>query len=364
MLTILSVAFPFAPVGPGAVGGAERVLAQLDAALTAAGHRSVVVACGGSLTAGELLAGEPVPDRVDAEAYLRAHRRHRELIAEAFDREEIDLVHFHGLDFAAYLPPPGKPALATLHLPPAWYPAGALPPRRPRTFLNCVSRAQRRQCPPEAGPLAVIENGVDLEACVPAAEKEPFAMALGRICPEKGFHQALDAAERAGVPLQLAGQVFPYQEHRRHFLEEIVPRLSRDRVFLGPLLPADKNQRLAAARCLLVASRAPETSSLVAMEALACGTPVVAFPSGALPEIVEHGRTGLLVDSVEEMAAAIAPGGEVETIDPRECRRAAEERFSAARTVERYLELYWRLIESGKAQAKSRKASLLSSKAP
>jgi glycosyltransferase involved in cell wall biosynthesis len=124
------------------------------------------------------------------------------------------------------------------------------------------------------------------------------------------------------------------------FQREIVPRLDGSRRFIGPVGFARKRRLLTAARCLLIPSLAPETSSLVAMEALACGTPIIAFPSGALPEIVEHGRTGFLVRDEQEMAEAIGAAG---TLEPENCRMAARERFSIGRTIERYLELYRQL---------------------
>jgi glycosyltransferase involved in cell wall biosynthesis len=150
----------------------------------------------------------------------------------------------------------------------------------------------------------------------------------------------LDAAKAAGVPLLLAGAVFPYREHRRYFEEEICPRLDHKRRWIGPVVGPAKRRLLAAARCLLAPSLAPETSSLVAREALAAGTPVVALRNGALVEVVEPGRTGLLVDRVDKLANAIR---DAERLDPEDCRRSARDRFSAARMVGQYLELYRRL---------------------
>jgi len=336
-LTVLSVAYSLAPVGPDAVGGAEQVLSQLDAALVAAGHRSIVVARAGSAASGELVATPAPQGIIDEEQRRAAQAAHRRAIAAVLAREPVDIVHLHGLDFPAYLPPPGPSVLITLHLPLGFYPAAALAPARPRTFLHCVSAAQRRSAPAEVDFLPEIENGVAVEALAARHGKRRFALTLGRICPEKGFHLALEAAARAALPLLIAGKVFPYPEHRRYFATAIAPRLGAGARFLGPIGFARKRRLLSAARCLLMPSLAAETSSLVAMEALACGTPVIAFPAGALPEIVEHGRTGFLVADAGEMTEAIA---RVASIDPEACRTAARARFSAARTVRRYLALY------------------------
>jgi glycosyltransferase involved in cell wall biosynthesis len=340
MLTVLSVAYPLAPVSRDAVGGAEQVLAWLDAALVRAGHRSLVVACEGSKVMGTLV---PTPRRdgpLDDAARTAAHAAHRRAIAAALQRWPVDLVHLHGIDFHAYQPPPGVPVLATLHLPLAWYPNEALRPARPDTWLHAVSAAQRLAGPSDLDLLPDIPNGVEVEALAARHARRGFALSLGRICPEKGFHLALDAARRAGVGLLLGGEVFRYKAHERYFRDDILPRLDRWRRFLGPVGLARKRRLLHAARCLLVPSLVAETGSLVAMEALACGTPVIAFPNGALAEVVEHGVTGFLVRDEHEMADAIHAAG---TIGPEACREAAQTRFSAERMVERYLALYRRL---------------------
>ena len=340
-LTIVSVAYPFAAVSTDAVGGAEQVLSHLDAALVTAGHRSVVVAAAGS-TVADTLVPTPLPpgEIADRTATWAAHRAN---VVSAIDRYAADVVHLHGIDFHQYLPPAGVPALVTLHLPPAWYPADVWSLGRPDTHLHCVSAAQRRGCPTDR-LLPTIENGVPVDALRFRCTKRTYAIALGRVCPEKNFHVALDAATAAGLPLLLGGRVYPYADHERYFAEQVAPRLGRHR-FLGPLPFRRKRRLLSAARCLVSASTAAETSSLVAMEAMACGTPVVAFPSGALPDLIDPGVTGLLVNDAGEMADAIAAAGR---LDPEACRAVARRRFGVERMAAEYLATYERLSEPGR----------------
>lgn len=336
-LTVLNVAYSLATVGSDSVGGAEQVLTAIDRALVVAGATSIVIACEGSRTRG-LLHTTPRPTgALDTAGITGAREAHARAIAEALDRYPVDVLHFHGVDFHSYLPEPGVAALATLHLAHCWYPAHAIAPTRPHTFVQCVSEWQRQFFPTSPAMLPTIANGVPIPAEPVKHRRAGYAMALGRICPEKGFHIALDVAKRAGVPMQLAGCVFPYPEHERYFVSQIAPRLDDARQFIGPVGPRRKQALLADARCLLLTSHVPETSSLVAMEALAAGTPVIAFPSGALVEIIDHGVTGFFVHEEREMADAIAAAGE---LDPELCRATARARFSVETMERKYLTLY------------------------
>ena len=193
--------------------------------------------------------------------------------------------------------------------------------------------------------LPPIANGVPVERLAETwVSRRGFALMLGRVCREKGQHEALQAAHLAGVPLLLGGATFPYPEHETYYRTAIAPLLDARRRFLGPLGFARKRRFLAAAHCMLVPSQAAETSSLVAMEALACGTPVIAFPSGALPDIVEDGRTGFLVDDAVGMARAI---GAVDGLDREACRRAARARFGLRGMGDAYLRVYGELAGGG-----------------
>jgi glycosyltransferase involved in cell wall biosynthesis len=337
---VLNVAFPFAPVSADPVGGAEQILRRLDQAVVARGWRSIVLACDGSQAAGELATIPAVCGEIDALARARVHARVRAALDGLLRSERIDLVHFHGLDFDRYLPAAGVPALVTLHLPLDRYGLAALAPERPQTWLVPVSADQARRAPGAARLLEPIGLGVDVDA-FPRLRKRGYALTLGRICPEKGIDLALDAAVLADAPMLVAGAVFPYAEHQRYFERELEPRFDNARRWIGPVAGARKRRLIAGARCLVVASLAHETACLVAMEALAAGTPVVAFPNGALPEVVEDGVTGFLVEDVESMARAI---GEAGRLDPEACRATARRRFPLARMTEAYLDLYDRLI--------------------
>jgi glycosyltransferase involved in cell wall biosynthesis len=341
-LTILSLAYPLTLVGPDAVGGSEQILSAIDRELTRSGHRSLVIAAEGSRISGTLLPAPKAPAVLNESIREQAREAHRDLLRSAIDKYSIDLIHLQGLDFHAYLPHYPERVLATLHLPPDWYPPHVFQLSRSQCRLNCVSHSQLAQCPEVARQnCLVIPNGVDTAKLRFEPNKKNYAAAMGRICPEKGFHHALDAARLARTPLRLAGEIFPYEHHLSYVREQIFPRLDADRVFMGPLRFAQKRALLASAKCLIVSSTVAETSSLVAMEALACGTPVVAFRIGALPEIIEHGRTGFLVSDVNEMADAIAMAGQ---LDPAACRESAASRFSLSRMTSTYLSLYQHLL--------------------
>jgi glycosyltransferase involved in cell wall biosynthesis len=339
MLKVLSVSYPLAKVSPCTAGGAEQVLSMLDQELVSAGHHSIVLAPAGSHCEGLLIPAQVAAGNLDQSAKVEARRVFKHLLKLTLQRYSIDVVHMHGLDFVEYLPESDVPVIVSLHLPLSWYVAGALCSARysHSTTLVCVSNAQAQTAPREVQPLRVINNGVDLDVFHPTSARGDFVVALGRICPEKGLHLAIDAAKIAGVDLILAGSVYDYPEHRKYFEQMIRPRLNHHAKFVGLVGGIRKAELLSGARCLLVPSQTSETSSLVAMEAFACGTPVIAWHNGALAEIVSHGRTGFLVNSVEQMADAIA---NVSSIDRAKCRSEAKKRFSSKAMADRYIQLY------------------------
>ena len=353
-MRILLVAYSLAPVTADPVGGSEQVLAQIDRALHAAGHSTTVIAQAGSVTPGRLCSIPVEPGPIDDAVRHRAHEAMRAAIAE--EAPAHDLVHLHGLDFEAYWPPDGTPTLATLHLPLDWYSWTSLNPERPCTWLNPVSQSQVARAPwAPAHLLAPIRNGVDVAHYAPGRARD-YLLFLGRMCPEKGVEAAIDATARAGARLLLAGELYPYPDHQAWFAERIAPRLGPHARWLGAVTGAPKARLLAGARAVLVPSLVAETGSLVTMEALASGAPVIGSDLGEIPNLIEEGVTGFVTPpgDASAMAAAIARVG---TLSRAAARAAALRRFPVGRTTDAYIALYARLIAAAAPALSARHAA-------
>jgi glycosyltransferase involved in cell wall biosynthesis len=205
-----------------------------------------------------------------------------------------------------------------------------------KAAISCLSRAQASRRPAGMRVDAVIPNPIDVDAWPPDVPKEDYLMWVGHVAPEKGPHRAIRVAQAAGRRLVLAGPVQPGQE--RFFAEAVEPHLDGDRIrYVGEVGGPRKLELFAAAHALLVPITWPEPFGVVMLEAMAAGTPVIAFAQGAAPEVVEAGRSGLLVGDEEAMAEAVDA---VADLAPDACRASVRERFSPARVAARYAELY------------------------
>jgi glycosyltransferase involved in cell wall biosynthesis len=327
---------PWIPVPAPAYGGIEEVVRLLCEGLVDRDHDVTLFAPPGSSSPARVHnpLSDAYPDdiqssRVEADHVARAFR--------AIDDDGFDLVHDHtGFVALAMADRLDVPFVHTLHGP---FDAEATTFYREhgaKARLVALSAYQRDAAPPEAGRPEVVPNPLRMDEWPFSAEKEDFVLWIGRMSPDKGPHRAIDAARRAEVPLVLAGPVQPGQEE--FFAAEIEPHVDDDAVrYIGEADATTKRDLYRRARAFLMPIRWPEPFGLVMVEAMACGTPVIAFPEGSAPEIVTDGESGFVVDDEAGMAAAI---GRLDELDPARCREVTAERFGVDAVVERYEAVY------------------------
>jgi glycosyltransferase involved in cell wall biosynthesis len=344
-MRILYVAYPLLTVSLDSAGGAEQMLWTLERAMARVGVETTVAASAGSWVSGELFStGQPCRAMDD---FDRRNREHQDKIVELTRRRArqghaFDLVHDVSGSFWPRAAEVDSPVLATLHLPRHFYPPQYFGDIPANVSLVCVSESQARSFADLDSLQGVAANGIALDLFQPNHGPRNGLLWLGRVCEEKCPHLALDIAARAGSAITLAGQIYPFSYHQRYFDNEVAPRLRKMPNAAFVSLPSfdRKRQLLGQARAVLITSQVDETSSLVAMEAAASGTPVIASRRGALPEIISDGVTGFLADSVEDYVQALKRLGE---IDPTACTRHARENFSSTRMAEGYIRHYARI---------------------
>lgn len=337
---ILYVAYPLATVSEESCGGAEQMLYVLEREMARRKHETTVAACTHSRVSGTLLeTGEPAVsfgqlEQRDAEHNTRVLRFIRQAQQSSND---IDVVHDEGGRFWINSCRVDVPVLVTLNLPRSFYPAEWFESIPGNVYFNCVSYSQAGSFTDLPQMLGVVANGIPLEQFPFTAAKRDYLVWLGRICEEKGLHIAVEVAERAGLPLVIMGPSYLYERDKEYFDSQVAPRLTSSCKFIGSPSFATKVEVLSHARALLMPSLLPETSSLVCLEAMACGTPAIAFANGALPEVVINGRTGFIVRSIDEMAEAVS---HTHRIQPQDCRAHVEANHSASIMADQYEQLY------------------------
>jgi glycosyltransferase involved in cell wall biosynthesis len=320
---------------PRAYGPWELVTSLLTEALVARDVDVTLFATLDSLTAGKLDGVAPhgysEDSSLDAKVWEALH------VAHLFERaDEFDLIH-NQADFIplAFSRLTETPIVTTIH--------GFSSPRilpaferyNDRQHYVSISEADRA---PSLTYAATIHHGIEVENFPFDAEGSDALLFFGRIHPDKGTVEAIDVAERLGLPLLLAGIV----QDRRYFEELVEPRIDGERVrFIGAVGPAERAKVLGGARALLHLIGFEEPFGFSVVESMACGTPVIAFRRGSMPELIEDGVTGFLVDDVQ---AAVAAVGEIVKLDRTEIRAQAVARFGRARMVDAYLDAYERLI--------------------
>ena len=338
-MRILYIAYPLLPLTRESCGGAEQMLWTLEREMNARGHQTTVAACEGSEATGRLFDTGCAPQESDR--FEERESEHTERILEHLRWRKFDLIHDESGHFWRHAARVNVPVLATLHLPRSFY-LQNVGKRYPENLtFNCVSRSQAATFQDVLPNVDVIRNGIAYRDFPYAHTKRDYLLWMGRICPEKGTHTAIEVARAANMPLVIAGQVYPFRWHQEYYEREVRPHLDGRVWFAETPTLERKLELLSKARAVLLTSTAQETSSLVAMEAMACGTPVIALRTGAFPEIVADGVTGFVVDSAEQMVRATE---RVKEINPLDCRLRVEREFSAARMADEYAALYERVI--------------------
>ncbi|RKN36112.1 glycosyltransferase [Micromonospora musae] len=371
-LTVLMNAGPWLSVPPSGYGGIENVIATLVPELRRLGVRVVLASVGEStLPVDELVSVFPdgqfgALQRPYNQVCGVAQAHLAGVVRELRARDDIDLVHDHveavGLATLTAMGPDGPPALHTLHWDLAKHPAlyGNLD-GGDRVRVNGVSASQLARAPRALRDHSVGHVHLSTPLAVGAErrsrpEKGEHVVVLGRINPGKGQDLGARLARQVGFPLVLAGPVGPYHRPEdlaaagaearqnpdvRFFHDEVAPYLDGEMVrWVGTVAGRERDDLLAGARAALFPLRWEEPGGTAVVEALALGTPVVATARGCLPELVEHGRTGLLTTDEEELGELVLAAG---LLDPDECRREAAARFTPAVMAERYLALYERV---------------------
>ena len=340
-MRIAMVAPPWTPIPPPLYGGIELVVDELSRGLVAAGHELTLYTTGDSTC--------PVPRHWSLEHAegMRIGMAVPEVRHVLHAYEDIggryDVVHDHTVVGPFYAERyPHLPVVTTIHGPFNDELRDLYQVLAPRVPIICISRAQHAAAPeiPIAG---VIHHGIDASKFPFGAgtgdDEGEYLLFLGRMAPDKGAHRAIEIARKAGYRVLLAAKMREAWE-RAYFDEQVAPLLGADAVYLGEVPHERKLELLAGARGLLFPIRWNEPFGMVMLEAFACGTPVLAFPEGAAPEVIEDGKTGFLCEDDQAMVEA---ADRIGTLRREDCRAAVEGYFATDRMVAEHLALYDRV---------------------
>jgi glycosyltransferase involved in cell wall biosynthesis len=355
-MRIAQVAPLYESVPPKLYGGTERVVSYLTEELIRQGHEVTLFASGDSLTEARLV---PVckqslrlaPGCVDPLAH------HVLLVERVLDeKDNFDLIHFH-IDYLHYPRTCDQDVatLSTLHgrldipdLPPLYQRFRDVP-------VVSISNSQREPLP-WLNWQKTVYHGLPIDSLKFQGEPGKYLAFLGRISPEKGVDHAIAIARAAGVELKIAAKID--RADQVYFDAVIKPLLNGSGVeFIGEINHSEKSKFLGGAIALLTPVQWPEPFGLVMIEAMACGTPVIGYPRGSVPELVEQGVSGFVVNGVQEAAAAVKA---IPMLDRRKCREYFERRFSASRMCEDYIGVYGRLLDENKESILSASDQVLS----
>lgn len=332
---------PWIAVPPPGYGGIEEVVALLTDQLISRGHLVTLFAAPGSSSTARVraLLSEPHPDRIGESRFEADHvaRAFAEIDAARDNGAAFDVIHDHsGFVALAMADRIDTPMVHTIHGPFENETVEFYSEHGHRARTVAISESQRQQAPPALRASAVIPNPIAVADWPLRRRKDNYLLWIGRMTEEKGPHRAIEIARRRGLQLLLAGPVQP--GHESFFETEIAPRLDDRRVrYLGEVGGRQRTELFARASALLMPIRWPEPFGMVMVEALACGTPVVAFPEGAAREVVLDGQNGFLVSDEAEATRAV---GRLRLIDPARCRASVASRYAPTSVAASYERVY------------------------
>ncbi|WP_432519477.1 glycosyltransferase family 4 protein [Kineococcus sp. SYSU DK006] len=342
-LRIAVVAPPWFALPPRGYGGIESVVADLVDSLAARGHEVTLVGSGTHRTRAARFVqvfAEPPSARVGESA---PEVLHAAAAAEALEGLEVDVVHDHSLAGPLLARGRGTPTVMTMHGPVDGEHGEYVRRLGDSVDVVAISDAQRR-LNPGLNWVGRVHNAVDVSSFPFRADKGDHLLWLGRMNPEKGPHLAVDAARASGQRIVLAGKCSEPGE-KRYFEQAVRHRLGPDAEYVGEADAALKRELLAGARALVFPVQWEEPFGMVMIEAMACGTPVVALQRGSVPEVVAHGRSGLVVRTPEELPAALRLAAD---LDPAACRAHAQQHFDLPVMAEGYERVFRMIVEGGR----------------
>lgn len=342
-MRIAQVAPLYESVPPKLYGGTERVVSWLTEELVHLGHDVTLFASGDSETSARLV---PACARAlwrdpNCRETLPHHVRMMDLVFR--EAQEFDVIHFH-CDYV-HFPLVGfcsTPSVTTLHGQVNHHDLEPLFSTHPEVALVSISSDQRRPLP-HANWRATVYHGLPRHLHTYRERAGEYLLFVGRISPQKRLDRAIEIARRSGRQLKVAAKI--YEEDRSYYRSQIEPLLLKSKSFvefIGEVGGREKDELMGNAYALLFPIDWPEPFGLVMIESLACGTPVIAWKQGSVPEVLSHGVTGFAVDNIDDAGRAVRDIG---GLNRALCRREFEERFDARRMARDYLEVYSRLME-------------------
>jgi glycosyltransferase involved in cell wall biosynthesis len=336
-MKIALVAPPFITVPPAEYGGTELFVGHLAEGLKHAGVEVVVYTNGESTVDTErrwLYERSNWPIKSPEESWMREINHYSWAVQDA--AAECDIIHVQSPQAVTFSRSVDRPFVLTLHGPHEAY-LSALYSFYPEVDYVCISDAQGKQ---EAMlRKQTIHHGIDLSSYQLVENKQQYLSFIGRIAPIKGTHIAIDVARRSGLPLKIAGEVQP--QNRDYFEKRVKPHLDGSSIeYIGPADLKAKNELLGSSLAMLFPIQWNEPFGLVMLEAMACGTPVLAMPGGSVREVVRDGVSGFVCRTASHIVKRIKNS----SFQPGEIRRYVEEQFSMEKMAGRYLDLYQRIL--------------------